>query len=935
MRSPRRTTRILGTLVVLAALSACAVDGPSTATQRQATSGAEPSAGEPTVVSSVQNDESRALRTMVVYPNQSTAGAATTTGGDATAAPTKNDGTNKPRKLLRKKIIPHVLGNGVDPAAQTLLVGPLRNARQKGTVTGSAAGPVSSSAPTLSAGFDSIGKGYSTFTVNSAPPDTNSAVGPSHVMTIVNSGLTIQTKSGAILYGPSATNSIFAGFGGACQTSNDGDGVVRYDRFAERWIITQFANVSSASGPYYECVAVSQTNDPTGAYYRYSFQFANFPDYPKFAVWPDAYYVTYNMFSAAGSWLYATVCAMDRVSMLAGLPATQQCYNTSSSYGGLLAGDADSATPPPAGAPNPIIALGVSNNDLAVWKFKPNFTTPANTTFTGPTSLTISTYSMACGGGNCITQLDSTNTLDGLGDRLMNRYAYWNFGDHQSLVVSHSVQVGSTVGVRWYEIRLDASNNASVYQQGTFIPTTTSHRWMPSIAMDKVGNIALGYSISGSTSNPNIAITGRLAGDPLGTMTQGETVLLQTTGAQTGSLRRWGDYASINTDPADDCTFWFSTEYLKTSGSFNWSTRVTSFSLPGCLAPPTDAFTITPSPSSGSTTPGGSVQTTLNTATTLGSGQTISLSASGLPTGASATFGSTSIATGSSTTMTVATTSATPAGTYSVAITGTGPLTSTTTNYTLTVSSFGVTLSPTSGAVTQGVGSVASTVSLSRVGNAQSLALSAINVPSGVTATFGSTTVNSGASTTLTLSATSGAAVGSYPITVRAVGTTETKSATFTFTVKAPVVNSLVNPGFESGTLVGWTASGRSNSVVTVARTGTYGARSGSTAPTNGISQIVQTATAPAGSTRLVFWYFNVCPANSTSRDYATATLRDNVAAKTTTVLGKTCTPTGTWRQITVVVKAGRSYTLTLINRDDNRVGQAGYTVWDDVAFSN
>jgi len=285
--------------------------------------------------------------------------------------------------------------------------------------------------------------------------------------------------------------------------------------------------------------------------------------------------------------------------------------------------------------------------------------------------------------------------------------------------------------------------------------------------------------------------------------------------------------------------------------------------------------------------------------------------------------------------MTVATTSATPAGTYSVAVTGTGPLTSTTTNFTLTVSSFGVTLSPTSGAVTQGVGSVASTVSLSRVGNAQSLALSATNVPSGVTATFGSTTVNSGASTTLTLSAAAGTAVGSYPITVRAVGTTETKTATFTLTVKAPVVNSVLNPGFESGTLTGWTASGAENTVVTTARTGTYGARSGSTAPTNGTSQIVQTATAPTGSTRLTFWYFNVCPANNTSRDYATATLRDNAAGKTTTILGKTCSPIGSWKQISATVTAGRSYTLTLINKDDNRAGQAGYTVWDDVAFSN
>lgn len=935
MRSPRRTTGILSVLLLAGSLTACAVDGPSTSAgggDSAATIDVQTNAGEPTVVASVQNDTSPALRDMDPYPNQSASSAAGTGGGDATAAPTKNDGSNKPRKLFRKKIIPHALGSGVDPAAQRTLIGPKRVVQPNGSVVASNPATAGLSAPTTGTGFDSIGKGYSTFTVNSAPPDTNSAVGPTQIVTIVNSGFTVQSKTGTILYGPAATNSVFAGFGGACQTTNDGDGVVRYDRLADRWILTQFANVSSSSGPYYECVAVSQTGDATGAWHRYSFQFANFPDYPKVAVWPDAYYVTYNMFSASGWWLYATACAMDRVNMLAGNAATQVCYNTSANYGGLLAGDLDSATEPPTDAPNPIIALGVSNNDLAVWKFKPNFTTPASSTFTGPTALTVSSYSMACGGGNCVPQSGTTNTLDGLGDRLMNRYVYRNFGTHQALVVSHSVNVGSTVGVRWYEVRISNTGVASIYQQGTYTPDS-SYRWMPSIAMDKVGNIALGYSISSSSTYPSIAVTGRLAGDTLGTMTQGETIVHAGGGSQTGSLRRWGDYATMNIDPSDDCTFWFSTEYLKSSGSFNWSTRISSFTLPNCLTPATDGFTMSASPTSGAVLPTQTATTSIGTVTTIGTGQTVALSATGLPTGASATFTPSSVASGSSSTLDITTGANTPAGTYTITVVGTGGVTSSSTTYSLTVSSFGVTLSPTSGSVTQGSGTVAPTVSITKSGNAQSVSLSATGVPSGVTATFGSTTVNSGASTTLTLSASGTVPVGSYTITVQAVGATQTKTGNFTLTVKAPVVNSVLNAGFEAGTLASWTATGPANTAVATAHSGSWGARSGSTLPTNGISQIVQTAVAPTGATKLTFWYYNVCPASNTSRDYASATLRDNTAGKTTTILGKTCTPTGSWKQISATVTAGRSYTLTLINKDDNRSNQAGYTTWDDVAF--
>ena len=462
----------------------------------------------------------------------------------------------------RDEFLPHPTGTPKDGAIQSSKA-PIRNTLVSGT------------------GFLGIGKGFSgpagAFTVNSAPPDTNSAIGPNHLVENVNSAFAIFNKTGTVLYGPAATNTLWSGFGGGCQTNNDGDGIVRYDRAADRWIISQF---SVSTTPYLECVAVSTTGDPTGSYYRYSFQYADFPDYPKMGIWPDGYYVTYNMFTGGTTFAGTKVCAMDRAKMLLGQAATQQCFNTSTSYGGLIPADLDSATAPPAGAPNISFGLGLTNTTLAYWKFHVDWGTPANSTFTGPTSLAVSSYTTACGAsGTCVPQ-SGGGSLDSLSDRLMNRLAYRNFGDHESMVFTHSVTAGSSVGVRWYEIRLPGGN-PSVYQQSTYAPDA-SYRWMGSAAMDKVGNIGMAYSLSSSSLKPSIVATGRLAGDPLGTMTQAETTLQTGAGAQGASLTRWGDYASITVDPTDDCTMWMSTEYLTANGTFNWSTRNASFQLPGC-----------------------------------------------------------------------------------------------------------------------------------------------------------------------------------------------------------------------------------------------------------------------------------------------------------------------------------------------------------------
>jgi hypothetical protein len=709
--------------------------------------------------------------------------------------------------------LPHPPAAGIpDPVVQTSTTGP--------------------AAVSTSTNFEGIGA--ANYSVSGIPPDPNAAVGSTQIVETVNTAYAVYSKTGATILAPTNTSTLWSGFGGSCQTTNDGDATVRWDTLASRWVVTQFANVSSAAGPYYECVAVSTSADATGSYNRYSYQFTNFPDYPKISVWADAYYITYNMFTPAGTFLDAEVCAMNRTNMLAGSSATQQCFTTSSSYGGLLGSDLDGSTAPPSGEPELLVALGTTSTTLAYWKFHVDWTTTANSTFTGPSTLTVAAYTTACGTtGTCIPQSGTSQQLDSLSDRVMYRLAYRNFGDHESLVLNDAVTAGTSVGVRWYELRL-SSGNPTVYQQGTYAPDST-YRWMGSIAQDKVGNTALGYSQSSSSSYPSIRFTGRLAGDTLGTMTQGETTSLAGTGSQT-SYSRWGDYTSMAIDPANDCTFWYTNEYLTATGNFNWHTRIAAFTLPNCGTTATNDFSVAVSPTAASVAAGSSATTTVSTAVTAGAAQSVSLTASGLPTGATATFNPTSVTAGSSSTLTVATTAGTPAGTYSVTVTGTGASATHTATYSLTVTS------------TSGGGGV-------------------------------------------------------------------------------------TNGGFETGSLTGWTTAGTTSVVSAGAHSGTYAARAGSTSPTNGDSSVIQTFSAPTGTSTLSFYYNLTCP-DTITYDWATATLKDNTSGTTTTVLAKTCVASSGWTHKTASVTAGHSYTLTLTSHDDNYTGDATYTAYDDVTLS-
>ncbi len=798
--------------------------------------------------------------------------------------------------------------------------------------------------PSASNNFDGVGNGFTgpqgTFTVNAAPPDTNGAVGLQDFVQIVNTDFAVFNKDpsrgavGSVRFGPVQINTLWSGFGGLCQADNDGDPIVMFDSIANRWLITQFA-VTNANPNFFQCIAVSTTSDPTGSFNRYSFSYPNFPDYPKFGLWPDAYYGTFNMFNAAGtSFLGAQVCAFDRTSMLNGAAATQQCFNAGTNFSSLLPSTLDGSTLPPTGSPNYLLALNTTTS-LGLWKFHVDFTTPANSTFTGPTSIPVASYAQACGGGTCIPQAGTTTQLDSLGDRLMYRLEYRNFGDHESLVVDHSITAGSSVGMRWYEIR-SPGGTPTVFQSGTYTPDA-SFRWMGSISQDKSGDIAMGFSLSSSSAHPGISYTGRLVSDPLGTMGQGETSLIVGGGSQTGNLTRWGDYSSIAVDPSDGCTFWYTNQYIPANGSFNWKTRIGSFTFPSCGGTVTNDFSISANPTSLTIAQGNSGTSTISTAVTTGSAGTVNLTASVSPAGPTASLNPTSVTAGGSSTLTVNVGSTVAAGSYTVTVTGTEGSSVHSTSVTVNVTAagandFSISANPTSLSIAQG-GSGTSTISTAVTsGSAGTVSLSASVSPAGPTTSLNPTSVTAGNSSTLTVSVGSTVAAGSYTVTVTGTEGSATHSTSVSVTVTAGGGNVIVNGGFETGDFTGWTRSG-TTSISTTAHSGSFSAMLGSTSPTNGNSSIKQTFTAASGNTTLTFWYQVHCP-DTVQFDWATATLRDNTAGTTTTILPRTCNNNGTWVKVTASITAGHSYTLTLTNRDDNFAGDPTFTLFDDVSTS-
>lgn len=396
-------------------------------------------------------------------------------------------------------------------------------------------------ATTSGSNFFGIGVGLGSFSPSYAPPDTNGAVGATEYVQWVNADYAVFAKydnevingktynAGNLVSGPVAGNQIFSALGGACASNNSGDPVAEYDKQANRWVLMQ----PVFSSPYTICVAVSQTSEATGAYNLYAFPVSptnDFPDYPKLSVWPDGYYLSYNSFQG-NTFAGAAACVMDRVSMLQGKSATMQCFQRSYSDAGLLPSDLDgdsgaagTTEAPPAGTPNYFLELG-GNSNLNLYKFHVDWANSANSTFTGPISISVPSYSLACGGGTCIPQSGTSEQLDSLGDRLMYRLAYRNLNGVGTLVATDSVDTGSgNTGVRWYEIQgLDSTPTA--VQKSTYAPDS-NYRWMGSIGMDKYGDIALGYSVSGGSMYPAIRYTGRLASDTPNTL-EAETSIVE------------------------------------------------------------------------------------------------------------------------------------------------------------------------------------------------------------------------------------------------------------------------------------------------------------------------------------------------------------------------------------------------------------------------
>jgi hypothetical protein len=450
--------------------------------------------------------------------------------------------------------------------------------------------------------FDGVG--YPGVGCNCAPPDTNGAVGLTQYVQIVNEGYQVFDKAtGNSVLGPNSISSIWTGFGGVCQTGGSGDPVVLYDHIANRWLISQFAGSGSTITD--ECIAISTTSNATGTYYRYGFHLgSNFFDYPHFGVWPDAYYMSMNVFNAAGTaYLGPQPFAFDRTKMLAGQPATfvSPVGPLGGTVDAFLPADLDGSTLPPTGAPNTFVGFpGQSSNpNYTTYHFHVDFATPSNSTFTTFATPAAAGYTALCPTTRaCVPQngVSSSNYLDGIGDRLMFRLAYRNFGDHESVVGTYSVKSGTVAGLRWFELRNVTSGPVTVYQQSTYQPDTT-WRWMGSAAMDGQGNLALGFSASSSTIKPQLRYAGRLATDPLNTLGQGEAHLFDGTGSQSGSGNRWGDYSSLTVDPVDDATFWFTSEYYSSTTSYNWRTRIGSFKLATGTPTPTPTPTPTATPS--------------------------------------------------------------------------------------------------------------------------------------------------------------------------------------------------------------------------------------------------------------------------------------------------------------------------------------------------
>jgi hypothetical protein len=473
--------------------------------------------------------------------------------------------------------------------------------------------------PTLT--FDGVSSddNASAFGFRVLPPDTNADVGPNHVVQIVNLLFRIWDKAGTPLTAPTKLSSLFAPLGAPCGTRDDGDPIVLYDTLADRWLLSQFALPNGLNPPFHQCIAISQTGDPTGAYYVYDYVMpAVLNDYPHFGVWPDGYYMSDNQFAPGGaSYAGAGLFAFDRSKMLLGDPTATYIYfdyfGVDPNAGGMLPTHLNGLTPPPTGTPNLFMEwrttlFGDPTDALRIYEFHADFATPANSTLTARPDLPVAAFDARTPATRAAIEQPAPATsgqyLDAIADRMMYRVAYRTLaGGVQSFVANWTVNVSGAppgpvtaatyqAGIRFEELRRDPGTGAfTIQNQLTYAPGSGDgaagrNIWMGSAAQDNLGDSALGFSASSTSLVPSILWAGRLAGDPANTLNQGEATMYSGAGVQQSTSSRWGDYSSMSIDPSDDCTFWYTQQYYATNGSAVWKTRIGNFKFPSCTAAP-------------------------------------------------------------------------------------------------------------------------------------------------------------------------------------------------------------------------------------------------------------------------------------------------------------------------------------------------------------
>jgi hypothetical protein len=468
-----------------------------------------------------------------------------------------------------------------------------------------------------------VGVGFPNYSVPDAPPDTTMAVGATEFVQWVNVSYADFNKStGAVipLNGQDSTlgNTIWQALipGTQCANNNDGDIIVKYDRAAQRWIMAQ--NVFS--GAYAVCVAISQTSTfSDNRWYAYEFGVVNngFPDYPKWGVWStggqsDGYYQNWNNFGPGGSGFQGPVmCGYDRAKMLTGDPTAEQiCFQLDQTEDSLLPADRDSIANPPINEDEFFIgSVGdVDNAHLSVYSMHITNWSTGQATMTGLGNsqlVAVAPYTPSCDGqfgGDCVPQKGIGDQADSLGDRLMYRFAYWEDQPAPNVTATPPIPppsqhwfvnfdvwnaATSSIGVRWMEFLANQHQvpvtSLAVAQQGTYVGTTgdSNYRWMGSLTRDNVDDVLVGYSESSSSLYPSIAVAGRVFTDPLGTLSP-EVFAANGSGSQPDTADRWGDYSTMEIDPVDNCTFFYTQEYYTITATFSWSTNVSAWKFPNC-----------------------------------------------------------------------------------------------------------------------------------------------------------------------------------------------------------------------------------------------------------------------------------------------------------------------------------------------------------------